>query len=214
MCQTEFQLKFEDVANLPTNFIAVSVLEELRASNVGEMKLERIQNNNNNNNTITMNTETSTGVEQKRDYISSFIVQAKSKPFPIDVKGYEFHLRDLNDKNRGKFVYVGYKRSKTDPPVTSLDFKAFDTAQFSPPQDWLWFPTDINLGSGGKFIYLCYKCGEENKPPITDIDFSGPLWENTPPSKPGWTLIPQDLCQGCTTLFRTSPFHWAYYKTG
>ena len=133
-------------------------------------------------------------------------IQTLSQSGPKYEPGWEFATIDLNSGAGGECIYLGFKRSGT-TPVTSLDAKAYNSAQYNPPSGWLWDPSDLNAGAGGKYIYLVWKTGE-SKPPIRNITF---IVANlsSPPNIPGWVSIPQDLNQGAG-----GDYIWLYYTTG
>jgi len=143
--------------------------------------------------------------------ITSLKVQVLEHKGPMQEMGWTYHQQDLNEKNKGKFIYAGWRHDGDNNPITTLFFFCYDNAQTHPPPGWEWDPSDLNTGARGKFIYMCWK-REPGKPPIVDITFCEPFFKGTPPVKPGWILINVDLCQGCSRLGHTSPFIYAYYK--
>jgi len=144
--------------------------------------------------------------------ITSLKVQILPHTGPKQEPGWYFHPQDLNEKNKGKFIYIGWKKGeKNIEPITSLNFMTFTSSQTSPPTDWEWDPSDLNTGARGDFIYMYWK-REYGKPGITDITLSGPLYEPQPPPMEGWQLINVDLCKGCSRLTHISPYQYCYYK--
>ncbi|CAG8851915.1 11043_t:CDS:2, partial [Gigaspora margarita] len=72
----------------------------------------------------------------------------------------------ISDQNDCLSVLNGYNA------VTSLSFLAFLDKQTQTPYNWqFWNSNDLNIGSGGKYIYMVWNKGEEGLRPIVEIDF-------------------------------------------
>jgi hypothetical protein len=123
---------------------------------------------------------------------------------------HQFHC-DISrvDENRCSFCNKEFSSSANLQRhlIICKDAKAYDSAQYNPPSGWLWDPSDLNAGAGGKYIYLVWKTGE-SKPPIRNITFVVGN-QSSPPYIPGWVSIPQDLNQGAG-----EDYIWLYYTTG
>ena len=90
---------------------------------------------------------------------------------------------DLNEWAKGKFIYLCYRNEKnyeSEQEITDLELfshvkmcKKTDKAN-----EWnhiIWKDSlngDLNQGSGGEYIYLCYKKEENNKKIIEDMHLS------------------------------------------
>ncbi len=73
-------------------------------------------------------------------------------------------------------------------PITDLKVIMGDNASILPPPGYVKVPVDLNKGSGGLFIYLCYQ--RSDKPPITGLTVL--LGSNTAPPS-GYTKLTEDL---------------------
>lgn len=138
--------------------------------------------------------------------INALKTQCDNSPGPLYERGWDFYPVDTNTGVGGKFIYIGFQTGDTNP-VTSLDFKAYGSAQANPPPGWSWSPQDLKEGAGGKYIYMMWQNGEAGKAPILSI-----LLIVTSDSHqadiPGYIAIHQDLNQGAG-----GPYIWPYYST-
>jgi astacin len=86
-----------------------------------------------------------------------------------------------------------YRFQNTDP-ITDICVIAGDTSDIVPPAGFVKIRQDVNQGSGGKWIYVCYKKGGSTGV-ITNIAVIAGSSSNIEPPY-GYTKIPQDLNQG------------------
>jgi 1-phosphatidylinositol phosphodiesterase len=100
----------------------------------------------------------------------------------------------------GEYIRIVDVRDPSAAPVTSVSVVAFDQAQSGPPTGWQWSPQDLSQGAGGKYCYLIWKTGENNKPPITDIRLEV-TDSNQPSADDGWQSGSQDINAGCGGSF-------------
>ena len=83
---------------------------------------------------------------------------------------------DLNSNAGGEFIYLGYKTT-TDPTkaLTGVCADYFSGANSSDitydDSNYTIIPTDLNKGSGGKYIYLYYTTDSNAGQPITGIQW-------------------------------------------
>lgn len=92
---------------------------------------------------------------------------------------------DLNQGCGGKDIWLCFKRgSDNDEPITDLNVAAFDDARTGcGSSDWYRIKEDgdsngdLNQGSGGKFIYLCYQ-NNPNKEPLDELALTEGACEN------------------------------------
>ncbi len=88
--------------------------------------------------------------------------------------------KDLNSKSGGKYIYLGYKMGDEDKvgPITNLTLTYASKAQSWKSKSFTVngitatynrIDIDLNKGSGGKYIYLCYTTDRKFKP-LTGID--------------------------------------------
>ncbi len=92
------------------------------------------------------------------------------------------------------------------PPITDIRVIMSDDSGVQPPPGYLKIPVDLNKGSGGKYIYLCYKRSEKDSP-VTGLTVL--LGKNTPPPA-GYIKLPEDLNAGAGGEF----IYFAYKKDG
>jgi len=141
--------------------------------------------------------------EKAEQYLTALKVQVLEHKGPMQEMNWEFHTQDLNEKNKGKFIYVGWQKGSVNP-ITTIDFFCLKQKQLQPPVGWEWDPNDLNTGAKGEFIYMCWK-RETTKAPIRDITFCEPFFDGLPPPIEGWNLINVDLCKGCSRITHKSP---------
>lgn len=107
---------------------------------------------------------------------------------------------NTNSGTDGEYIRIVDVRDPSTAPVTSVSVVAFDQAQSGPPTGWQWSPQDLSQGAGGKYCYLIWKTGENNKPPITDIRLEV-TDSNQPSADDGWQSGSQDINAGCGGSF-------------
>ena len=116
---------------------------------------------------------------------------------------------DLNTGAAGQYIYMGYKTTQNyADAIKSLRFYS-DSGDFSDnkltfningvPCTFTFDKTDLNKGSGGDYVYVCYTKDSNAGPAITDISFSFSLTTNPKPC--GLVLepaVPAELNNGTT----------------
>lgn len=90
--------------------------------------------------------------------------------------------------------------------LTNLMVQAIDNQGPNYVKGWDFFPTDLNSGVGGKFIYVGYQTGDQN--PVTSITFKS-FDDAQEKSMEGWQWSGQDLNQGAG-----GAYIYMYWKTG
>lgn len=100
---------------------------------------------------------------------------------------------------------MGARLATSGERVTSIDFLLQNEAGPKPPCDWEADYTDLNMGAGGKYIYMIWKKGEPGLQPIMRVTFMKTP-TNSPPHIEGYTAINKDLCAGAG-----GDFIFAYY---
>jgi hypothetical protein len=134
---------------------------------------------------------------------------------PTHENGVKWHPLDLNSHHGGKHIYVGCKESAEGNPVRDVGFlsmkrqlkkeevqKALKEKGFEHCSG-----QDLSKGAGGRYIYMGWS-KNGSKAPVTNVDFVESSSEKAP-HKNGWTIIPQDLCEG-----GGGSYIWCYLKRG
>jgi len=104
---------------------------------------------------------------------------------------------DLNKGTSGKYIYLCYRLGYLDGAeeavndiVVCSDARRDNT--MAPSEEYTRLETDLNKGSMGHYVYLCYKKGEDELP-ITDLFvMGGRKTENLQPPE-GFEQLPLDL---------------------
>lgn len=71
-----------------------------------------------------------------------------------------FHIADLNDGARGKYIYAFQRKDSYDatlPYVKEVGVLYGNSSSIQPPSGWERIPGDLNEGAGGDYIYFCIK---------------------------------------------------------
>lgn len=155
---------------------------------------------------------------QPRDAIVEFkVVSQVEASVPLKSQGWEWNTKDLNSSHRGKYIFVGYRKSMNQDPVTSVGFVTSDRPLNAESLDHSmrtkgftgWSSQDLNESIGGKYIYLGWKVNEPGKLPIQDIRFFETDQCRQPELFDGWIPMDgeQDLCEGAK-----GTYIWGYYK--
>ncbi|WPC72667.1 MACPF domain-containing protein [Vibrio porteresiae] len=135
-------------------------------------------------------------------YIDSLIVIYGKSSTIVPPLGYTKIPNDLNKGAGGKFIYLCY--SKYTPkstydhnmPDCISDITTIVGENASAPDGYTKIDIDLNMGAGGKYIYLCYKKEKYNDEiAIKDVTvISGSNSDLQPPY--GFTKVQQDLNEG------------------
>jgi hypothetical protein len=87
--------------------------------------------------------------------------------------GFEVIPVDMNEGAKGPFIFIGKKFGDGEAEKPLLDLVAVTgSANVEAPADYYRYPTDLNRGVGGEFIYLCStadSAGRELLLPIRNI---------------------------------------------
>ncbi|WP_293260293.1 MULTISPECIES: hypothetical protein, partial [unclassified Microcoleus] len=73
---------------------------------------------------------------------------------------------DLNKGAKGAYLWLAFKRSSNQDPITGLT--VIEGQNASPPSGYTKINVDLNKGAGGKYLYLCYTRNKTAKP-ISDV---------------------------------------------
>lgn len=100
-------------------------------------------------------------------------------------------------KNQLRSAFESYAKqydlpSLVDETIDGLYFEVSNTQPVTPDVGWTLVNTDLNRGAGGKFIFLCYKHGLDDRESISDIT----LTLNSQATPSGYVKIQQDLNEG------------------
>lgn len=110
-----------------------------------------------------------------------------------------------NDERQNQLIsdYLEYAKNKSNPFSQYCITNVKVVKDMNPPAEYELIDKDLNAGTGGEYIYLCYKQGLDDKTsdldsPITDLDIVVGSSEKDAKSKlkPGFILDPQDLNEG------------------
>lgn len=80
----------------------------------------------------------------------------------------------------------------TDEAIDDFYFEVSDFAVVTPEPGWSLINVDLNRDAGGKYIFLCYKNGLDDREAISAVTFI----VNSQATPPGYVKISQDLNQG------------------
>lgn len=110
-----------------------------------------------------------------------------------------------NEERQNQLIsdYLEYAKNKSNPFSQYCITNVKVVKDMNPPAEYELIDKDLNAGTGGEYIYLCYKQGLDDKTsdldsPITDLDIVVGSSEKDAKSKlkPGFILDPQDLNEG------------------
>ena len=76
--------------------------------------------------------------------------------------------QDLSQGAGGQYVYLCYKKSSSEAPITGLNVFAGDSDDFAIQNGYTKVAGDLNKGAGGRYIYVCYN-KDSSLPPISNI---------------------------------------------
>ena len=110
-------------------------------------------------------------------------------------QGYSKLNKDLNKGAEGAYIYICYSFDpavSSEPNIAGLDVILGDSSSIRCVAGWHKVPVDLNKGSGGKFIYICY-ARSSSQDPITNLDV---VFDDKDLSGTGWRLIDKDLNKG------------------
>jgi hypothetical protein len=77
--------------------------------------------------------------------ITQLKIQTLSQSGPKYEEGWDFLTTDLNQRAGGKYIYLGFQAISGNTPVTSIDVKAYDSAQSNPPSGLGLFHSPIRI---------------------------------------------------------------------
>lgn len=81
-------------------------------------------------------------------------------------------------------------------PITAFKIQVAKTTGPLYERGWDFFPTDLNTGAGGNYVYLGYQC-KNGQPPVTSMDVG--IYESPPSNPPsGWYWDMSDLNSGAS----------------
>lgn len=136
--------------------------------------------------------------------------------------GWKRILVDLNMGARGKYIYLDVHLHTHAIPVatglvTGLTIQHGTTKSQPAPAGYVQDPTDLNMGSGGEYIYVSYT--KEGKPPLGAVMVFATSDVNEQ-TQEGWTSTGMDLNKGaggmyiylCYSLQSTVQIRWAPYE--
>jgi len=93
-------------------------------------------------------------------------VQTQNWQGPDQEYPYAFFPKDVNEGAKGAFMYIGYSKKERNeegqPPIIDVKIGEYNDKLTKIPDELLgyeWDPTDLNMGAGGKFIYMFWKRG-------------------------------------------------------
>jgi len=141
----------------------------------------------------------------KAHWITSVCTKTARHPENVDFEDWAYVPKDLSHGNGSQLAtYLCYKRESGKAPITGL---WTTTCASSPPPGFVKLQEDLNTGTGGSAVHLCYTQDAEipaefgyRAAPITDIQaictkvMRGVQYREQAP--PGYITLPQDLNAG------------------
>ena len=93
------------------------------------------------------------------------VIYDKETPPP----GYRKINQDLNQGAGGSSIYLCYKNSSSEQPITGLNVLASLLPDFAIQNGYTKVEGDLNKGAGVKYIYVCYTKDQSLPLPIRNI---------------------------------------------
>ena len=101
------------------------------------------------------------------DPIYTFGVEGSNREGPPSLDDWTFSPVDANMGAGGDWIYIGYKTSPTEAPVTDVVVGRYSEHHSSVPSDLSGFRmdfTDLNMDAGGDYLYLAWRSNGKDKP--------------------------------------------------
>lgn len=113
-------------------------------------------------------------------------------------KGFVKIEQNLNEHNRGRYLFLCYKKGKGEP-ITDIVVLSKKTSSLHPPKGYIRLEKNINDDTGGVPIYICYS--KDKGVPITNLDVITGFSSGVYPQNDSFVRIHQDLNDGAAGNF-------------